>query len=197
MPTTTASRTAQGQRRARRTDQLRISLFGGFALHLGGQRIDLRMRKAEALIGYLALSPSPVQAREQIAALLWSEMDEGRARASLRQILTNMRSALVERGFDGISADRHGVSLDATAIDLDVQSALVSIDAGRHVDLLLTRARIAEIIMTGYDNVDPAFHSWLVEQRQHVAGQMVRGLEEQLENNVHDSRQTKRLAEVL
>ena len=155
------------------------------------------MRKAEALIGYLALSPSPVQGREQIAGLLWSEMDEGRARGSLRQILTSFRSTLFVRGFDGISADRHGVSLDATAIELDVQSALVSIDAGRPDDSLFTRGRIAESIMTGYDNVDPAFHSWLVEQRQHVAGQMVRGLEEQLANNVYDSRQIKRLAEAL
>jgi TolB-like protein/DNA-binding SARP family transcriptional activator len=180
-----------------RSDQLSISLFGGFALHFGGRRIDLRMRKAEALLAYLVLSPALAQTRDQIIGLFWSEMDETHARASLRQLLTTLRSQFHELGFAGFSADRLAVSLDAASIISDVLSALVSIDAGRPDDLLLDRPNIAESIMAGYDNVDPAFHDWLVEQRQHIAAQMVRRLEEQLDNTAHDARQTKRIAETL
>lgn len=182
---------------AQRPDQLGISLFGGFALHFGGRRIDLRMRKAEALLGYLVLSPSLLQGRDQIGALLWSEMDEAHARASLRQLLTSLRSVFLELSFTGFSADRQGISLDAASTYSDVRSALLSIDAGRPDDLLFARTHIAESIMAGYDSVDPAFHEWLVEQRQHVAAQMERGLEEQLSNESLDLRQTKRIAEAL
>jgi adenylate cyclase len=174
-----------------------MSLFGGFALHFGGRRIDLRMRKAEALLGYLALSPSQMHGRDQIVALLWSDMDETHARASLRQLLTSLRSVFHEIGFSGFAADRQSISLDAASTFSDVRVALLSIDAGRPDDLLFARTHIAESIMTGYDNVDPAFHDWLVEQRQHVAAQMERGLEEQLRNESLDLRQTKRVAEAL
>ena len=63
-------------------DQLAISLFGGVSLHIAGHKIELRNRKAEALIGYLALSPGPSETRERLAGLLWSEMEESRARGS-------------------------------------------------------------------------------------------------------------------
>ncbi len=155
------------------------------------------MRKAEALLGYLALSPSQMHGRDQIVALLWSDMDEAHARASLRQLLTSLRSIFLEIGFSGFSADRQGISLDAASTFSDVGVALLSIDAGRPDDLLFARTHIAESIMTGYDNVDPAFHDWLVGQRQHVAAQMERGLEEQLSNESLDLRQTKRIAEAL
>jgi adenylate cyclase len=187
-------KTAEG---SHRSDQLSISLFGGFALHFRGRRVDLRMRKAEALLAYLVLSPSLARGRDQIIGLFWSEMDETHARASLRQLLTTLRSQFHEIGFAGFSADRLAVSLDAASIVSDVLSALVSIDAGRPDDLLLDRPNIAESIMAGYDNVDPAFHDWLVEQRQHIAAQMVRRLEDQLNNTAHDVRRSKRIAETL
>lgn len=178
-------------------DQLAVSLFGGVSLHFAGRKIELRNRKAEALVGYLALSPGPSETREHLAGLLWSEMEESRARGSLRQVLATLRSVLSQHGFNGLSTSRMDVSLDATAVELDVRAALLSIDAGRPSNAFFERTRIADTLLAGYDSIDQAFYSWLMVQRQSLQQRLIRGLEDQLANVRTDTRHTKRLAEAL
>ena len=178
-------------------DQLAVSLFGGVSLHIAGHKIELRNRKAEALVGYLALSPGPSETRERLAGLLWSEMEESRARGSLRQVLMILRSVLTDHGFNGLATSRMDVSLDAAAVELDVRAALLSVDAERPSDIFFERTRIADTLLAGYDTVDQAFYSWLMGQRQSLQQRLVRGLEDQLANVTANTRQTKRLAEAL
>ena len=67
---------------------LRLSLMGGFRLEdQNGCPILLNLRKAEALLAYLAMSPGQSAARETLAALLWGGFEQPRARQSLRQVL--------------------------------------------------------------------------------------------------------------
>jgi adenylate cyclase len=174
-----------------------VSLFGGLNLHCGGHKIELRNRKAEALVGYLALSPSQSETRERVVGLLWSETEESRARASLRQVLLVLRSAFEQHGFQGFSTSKLEIALDAAAVDLDVRSVLESIDAGRPRDLLFERSRISETLLTGYDDLDQAFGEWLLIERGNLLQRLVRRLEEQLANATLNAREHKRVAESL
>jgi two-component SAPR family response regulator len=79
--------------------RLSVSLVGRFGLRLDGQPVHLRTRKAAAVLGYLALSETKQESRERLVGLLWSRSDEERARASLRQVVRELRSVLGDAGF--------------------------------------------------------------------------------------------------
>ena len=61
-----------------------------------GRAIELRTRKAGAVLSYLALSEAKQESRERLVGLLWSRSDEEKARASLRQVVRELRSTLEE-----------------------------------------------------------------------------------------------------
>ena len=65
---------------------LTLSLLGPPQVHLDGQPVNLHKRKAEALFAYLAVTHT-LHSRDALAALLWPEFDQPRARMYLRQIL--------------------------------------------------------------------------------------------------------------
>ena len=86
--------------------RLLVSLVGRFGLRFNGRPIELRTRKAGAVLGYLALSEMKRESRERLVGLLWSRSDEEKARASLRQVVRELRSVLEEAGFGGFIAER-------------------------------------------------------------------------------------------
>jgi DNA-binding SARP family transcriptional activator/TolB-like protein len=166
-------------------------------LHYGGRRVALQSRKAEALLGYLALCANQRETRERLVGLLWSEVEESKARASLRQVLKMLRSAFDELGFEGFSTDHTGVSLEADIVDLDVRSVMASVAAGQPSDLLLERPRITDSLLAGYDDIDPSFRSWLLVHREGLRQKLTRGLEDQLVGAPLEGSQARRLAEAL
>ncbi|MDQ3711058.1 MAG: tetratricopeptide repeat protein [Acidobacteriota bacterium] len=66
--------------------EMRLSLLGAAQIAADGETVELKRRKALALLAYLAASEQP-QRRETLAAMFWAEFDTTRARAALRQIL--------------------------------------------------------------------------------------------------------------
>ena len=74
---------------------LYISLFGGIAVRDGtGRSLALTGRKDRALLGFLAASAGVPWPRDKLAALLWGDTAEGRARDSLKQSLLRLRRRL-------------------------------------------------------------------------------------------------------
>jgi predicted ATPase/DNA-binding SARP family transcriptional activator len=97
--------------------RLALHLFGSPHIKLDGKPIDIRRRKAIALIAYLAMTGQS-HSRDALATLFWSELDQSRARAGLRRALTALRKALGESFLD---VDRETVGLNRDAdIWLDV-----------------------------------------------------------------------------
>lgn len=74
---------------------VRLSLLGAPLLEVGGGPVELERRKTVALLSYLAASGKG-QSRETLAALLWPEADESRARSGLRRELSILNKALGE-----------------------------------------------------------------------------------------------------
>lgn len=89
--------------------QVRLTLCGRPAVAVGeppGREVRLPA-KSLALLAFLALEPGP-QPRAVLTALLWGESPDGKAGASLRQALTQLRGALGEY----LRIDRATVGLD-------------------------------------------------------------------------------------
>jgi hypothetical protein len=90
-------------------DGLSLFLFGPPRIMRDGAPIALGARKAVALLAYLAKTRKNV-GRETLAALLYPESNESRAKANLRQTLGRTRSAL---GAENLGSDRGSVWISA------------------------------------------------------------------------------------
>ena len=75
--------------------RLAIRLFGGMTLKLDEKTITrLGTQKTRALLAYLVMHAGQMLSREQMAALLWGDSPEERARHSLRQALHTLRQVV-------------------------------------------------------------------------------------------------------
>ncbi|MDI3338116.1 hypothetical protein QKW60_17035 [Defluviimonas aestuarii] len=125
----------------------RLSLFGRFSLtDAGGAEIPIKLKKAKALLAYLARPLGRVRSREEIIALLWSDRDEAQGRASLRQVLTGLRKDL------GSNAD---MALHTTHEAVALKPESVALDPGAP----------GEELLAGFSLRDPAFEDWLRDER--------------------------------
>ena len=97
---------------------LRYTFFGAPRLERDGSPVEVDTRKAIALLAYLAVTGQP-QRRDTLAALLWPEYSQSRARAGLRRTLSSLNKAL---NGEGLIIEREEVSLDRSAgAEIDVQ----------------------------------------------------------------------------
>lgn len=157
--------------------QLVLNILGDFTAEIDRREIALATRKAKALVAYLALSDNAQDTRERLVGLLWSESDEERARASLRQSVHEIKSAFDAAGFDGFRADKQTLSLVRGSFTCDVDNVLASATRGEVPARLLDTQRIDETLFSGLDNVDPAFNSWALAKRQLLHDRLTLALE--------------------
>jgi DNA-binding SARP family transcriptional activator len=158
-----------------------LMLFGGCSLSKGERMVIIRSRKIQALLGYLALIPTRRATREQLAGLLWSESPERQARMALRQALVRLREQLDQEGIGGIDANKGDApSIKPDGILVDVWSLQTRLQQGQVDPILLERKNICETLLAGLDDLDPAFKSWLLVQRQSLHERLIFLLESQL-----------------
>ena len=123
---------------------LSLALLGKFALARNGQPIDLRSKKAQALLIYLALTGKP-QSREHLATLLWGDRFDDQARRSLRQAVFALRKAV---GPDVLVGDEE-LGLTREVLEVDAL-------AGSTTQPLLPGFRVGE----------DTFDEWLTHERE-------------------------------
>jgi len=73
--------------------QLALFFLGAPRVEHNGQDTELDRHKSLALLAYLALTGQPHR-RDTLAALLWPDLDQRRARAGLRRVLFSLQDAL-------------------------------------------------------------------------------------------------------
>lgn len=103
-------------------DHVNIELLGTPRVHAGGAPVALPRRRTRALLYYLAAEPQP-HSREEIAALLWPDLDPVRARRQLSDALTDLRRTL---GNGVIQADTDTVSWAGPPSDVVRLGALLT-----------------------------------------------------------------------
>ena len=157
--------------------RLTLRLLGEFAADIDGREIALTTRKAKALAAYLALSDNVQDTRERLVGLLWSESDEEHARASLRQAVHDIRTALDGTGFAGFRVDKQTLSLMQERRTSDVDEVLAAAAQGVVHPRLLDNQRITDTLLSGLDNLDPAFQAWLLTKRQLLNDRLTLALE--------------------
>jgi DNA-binding SARP family transcriptional activator/tetratricopeptide (TPR) repeat protein len=157
--------------------QLNLRFLGDFTAEIDGREISLATRKAKALTAYLALSDNTHDTRERLVGLLWSESDEEHARASLRQAVHDLKLAFDSVGFAGFRVDKQTLSLLRERRACDVDEVLAAAAQGVVHSRLLDSQRITDSLLSGLDNVDPAFQVWVLTKRQLLLDRLTLALE--------------------
>ncbi|MDQ0392309.1 BTAD domain-containing putative transcriptional regulator [Labrys monachus] len=154
-----------------------LRVLGDFSASFNGRRLDLPKRKTRALIAYLALSDNAHDTRERLVGLLWSESDEERARASLRQAVHDIKSACDAVGFDGFRPGKLTLSLERGRYQCDVDEIIAAIVRQDVPERLLSTQRLPDALLEGLDDLDPAFQIWVQTRRQLLHDRLTLGLE--------------------
>jgi TolB-like protein len=144
---------------------LALRLLGGITASIDGEAVDLRSRKASALLAYLALSPERCCSRERLAHLLWGDMRDDRARHNLRQTISLLRAAL---GGELITNDAASQTV-TLAIATDQVDALAITERARSDDPDDLRAVISALekreLLGSLSLREAPFDEWLTQQR--------------------------------
>jgi DNA-binding SARP family transcriptional activator/TolB-like protein len=156
--------------------RLSVSLVGRLTMRFNGRPVELRTQKAGAVLGYLALSETKQESRERLVGLLWSRSDEEKARASLRQVVRELRSAFEDVGYGGFAAGRLSIQLNPEKVEVDIESIIRLAEGGSVHPLLLDTPHLGEHILEGLDDLDPSFRVWVLAKRQTIHDRLMRSL---------------------
>jgi DNA-binding SARP family transcriptional activator len=156
--------------------------LGGLSVAFAGRDIRIKSRKSRAVLGYLALTDRHQETRERLVGLLWSESDEYRARASLRQVLHELRETFLEAGYEGLQIEKMLVELERDRLHVDLWEALREAEAQHAHPVLMSAPALMETLLEGLDDIDPSFRVWLLAKRQTFHDRILRALEGGLRN---------------
>ncbi|MBK8934236.1 MAG: AAA family ATPase [Chloroflexi bacterium] len=150
--------------------QLRLLLLGPPRIERNGQILAVDTRKATALLAYLALSGER-PSRDWLAAFLWPEYDDHRAKAALRRTLSALKSAV---GAAAISANREAIGLEAAAVWCDVTAFQQALQQG---DLSAAAALYREDFLAGFSLRDSIpFDDWQLQQQESLRRELTQAL---------------------
>jgi predicted ATPase/DNA-binding SARP family transcriptional activator len=154
---------------------VKLFTFGSPRLERGGRPIELNLRKALALLVYLAVSGRS-SSRDALATLLWPESDGRTGRARLRHTVHRLHEALGEQILDGsveaIRLDPNAeLWLDCAAFRQHVVAGLSAprdrLAAERLVPLQAAIELYADDFLAGFTLPDsPVFDEWQFFQRE-------------------------------
>jgi DNA-binding SARP family transcriptional activator len=156
-----------------------VRVIGGFGLSVRGREIDLRNRKAQAIVGHLALSAPPVQSRERLADALWSESGGEQARQSLRQTLHDLRRALGADADAMLAVRRADVAL-TPGFCVDLLALMDAVETADAPPEALDWAGLSDAILPGLDDLDPVFCEWLTGRRAALLARLTAALERRM-----------------
>ncbi len=143
-----------------------ISVLGSPRVECGGAAVKFDTRKATALLAYLAVTDQP-QRRETLAALLWPDADETRARSALRRTLSVVKQGLTDRG---LSVTRDEVALlDGDGIAIDVRELLTGLASTDIEEVAAAASLWRGDLLAGFALRDSAaFDEWQVREAERL-----------------------------
>jgi DNA-binding SARP family transcriptional activator len=154
-----------------------LTLLGGFELTLPpAVHVHLPTRKAQALLAYLALQPEQAQPRDKLASLLWGDVADAQARASLRQTLSLLGKALEHAPVPCLVTEARTVGVVAGAIDVDVSRFEAAIAEGTPGGLEHAAHLYRGELLEGLVLDEAPFESWLLSERERLRELAIEGL---------------------
>ncbi|HLF29279.1 MAG TPA: BTAD domain-containing putative transcriptional regulator [Anaerolineae bacterium] len=159
-----------------------LFLFGPPRIERDGAQVPIGRRKALALVAYLAAHDSEPFSRDTLAALLWPESDQARARAALRRTLVTLNAAGMG---DALAIQRDTIGLHPdTGLWVDVKH-FRRLLASAHRQATVSHTALTEAValyrddfLAGFTLRDsPAFDEWQFFQAEGLRRDLASALE--------------------
>jgi len=155
----------------KRGDDLRITLLGSPRVERAGHEVTFETRKAVAILAYIAIEGGR-QPRERLAAMLWPDADDERARGALRRTLSAIRTSAVG---DRLEADMSTAALARERVMVDVLELRARRAKGDHAGAVRL---YAGDLLAGFALRDaPAFEEWQEAQAERLRSELADSLE--------------------
>ncbi len=167
--------------------QLRLFFLGPPRIERGGEVVATDTRKAVALLAYLAVTGER-PSRDLLAAFLWPEFDEQRAKAALRRTLSTAKTAA---GEEALYITRQALGLESATFWCDVTAFQEALEDAAKCQrqsegfsavclaLLETAASLyRDDFLTGFTLRDShSFDDWQVQQAEYLRRELSIALE--------------------
>lgn len=144
--------------------RLVVRCLGRFRIESApGDHLQVRTRKARALLAALALSRRPMS-REKLADMLWSDRGAAQAKSSLRQAIFELQH-LECGGVPVLIVARDDVAVHHQHLVTDVDLIGAAAADGDRARLLALLEDSEPGLLTDLDGLDPEYDDWLWQQR--------------------------------
>jgi DNA-binding SARP family transcriptional activator/tetratricopeptide (TPR) repeat protein len=165
---------------------LQLALLGGFqARSPTGAAVSIPVKKAKALLAYLALHPGHSHPRDKLAALLWEDSGDAQARHSLRQALVCLRKAF-PRSMHVIAADDDALTIPPQTVEVDVLDFERLLETGTPEALEQAVALYQGELLEGFNPGSSGFEDWLMERRGRLRERAISAVETLLARQLAD-----------
>jgi predicted ATPase/DNA-binding SARP family transcriptional activator len=148
-------------------NKLELALLGNLEVRRDGfPATDLRSRKAQALLCYLAVTGRS-HSRPALAGLLWGDMPEAKARVNLSQALSNLRRSFgdhltITRQMVAFNGDSdYWLDIEAFEADVNIASARAPVKRMQEAVKLYR----GDFLDGFYVRGAPEFEMWVLAQR--------------------------------
>ena len=177
-------------------DDLVVTLLGRVRLGSASGDITPTARKDVALLAFLASVPGQTQRRSRLAAMLWPESEDARARESLKQALLRLKRSLPDGLLD---TDRHTARLRLERRQVDLTRIEDRLADGPAEALPALMESCDGAFLAGLEDVTDEFEDWRGARRRELLGTLRRAVIEAMEraNARGEPGRTERLAERL
>ncbi len=145
-------------------EQVNLNFLGRFEVVSARQPRGPIAKKAQSLLAYLAVENAGPKTREHLAALLWGETGDDRARHNLRQTLSNIKQ------YCGavIASNGQYLELDRNVCSSDIAEFLNGIESDDPTRLFSCLEHYKGDLLEGIQINAPAFEDWLRDTRQRL-----------------------------
>jgi predicted ATPase/DNA-binding SARP family transcriptional activator len=166
---------------------IQLYLFGAPRLARDGTPVELRLRKALALLAYLAVTRQP-HSRDVLATLLWPDSSQREARGNLRRTLHTLKEVVGEvvTGTDALALNPQSeVWVDVVAFQEAtscLHAGVLTLDCLRQLEA--AAALYVDHFLAGFTLSDSAaWEEWEFFEREGLQRQLARLLERLIEEH--------------
>ncbi|MCK6551945.1 hypothetical protein L6R52_39300, partial [Myxococcota bacterium] len=165
--------------------QVEVRLFGAPSISVGGRTIQVRRRKTRGLL-FVLVAEADAPSREQLASVIWPELELDRALRALRGALAELRQHLGAETLssEGTTIAPRGITVDVRTLAQARRAFLEDPTAERTQALERALELVRGPLLEGFDLDGERFASWkatLVRQLEIHVGECFQRLIEQLE----------------
>ena len=159
-----------------------------------GAVMPLRGVKRRALLTYLVLNSGQAMHRNDLADMFWPGVDQRKARASLRQALTDLRKII---GADILRSDTAFVTAIPAEITTDIAQLQTTLAENHTTAVELSALRALPSIFRGFEGIGEVLDEWLRDTRARLFTQVIDSAEKRLQDTSLGAEMQLRLARAM